>query len=273
MEGENVSSIGANPKAEKQTRQRSTIAFPYTDLDSCVAMANAIHDHVGLGDCDDSQLAAWTNQSPKSSGFRIQMYAARGFGLLSGEGGRHKLTELGRAIVDPNQVREAKAKAFLAVPLFKAIFENFKGGVIPPASALEREIVSLGVSEKQKDRARQVLERSAEEAGFFEHGRNRLVMPGVPVREDKPQSEKKDEDGGNDNGGSGGGGGGGRGADLNLDPLLIELLKKIPPAKESWPAAQRVRWFRTFAMNVSQIYDDDATPVELDIKAIKEAAH
>jgi hypothetical protein len=30
------------------------------------------------------------------------------------------------------------------------------------------------------------------------------------------------------------------------------------------PATQRVRWFRTFAMNVSQIYDGDAMePVEL----------
>jgi hypothetical protein len=27
-----------------------------------------------------------------------------------------------------------------------------------------------------------------------------------------------------------------------------------------------LRWFRTFAMNVSQVYDDDASPVELEIK-------
>ena len=35
--------------------------------------------------------------------------------------------------------------------------------------------------------------------------------------------------------------------------------------------AQRVRWFRTFAMNVSQIYDDDNDPVELKISSVKEA--
>lgn len=271
MEGENVSSIGVSPQAEKKTRQRSTIGFPYTDLDSCVSMANAIHEHVGLGDCDDAQLAAWTDQSPKSSGYRVQLYAARGFGLISGEAGRHKLTDLGRSIVDPSQVREAKVKAFLTVPLFKAMFEAYKGGVIPPAAALERQIVDLGVSEKQKDRARQVFERSAEEAGFFEHGRNRLVTPGVPVREERPKSEGKDE-GGNGNGGGDGGSGGGRDVDLNLDPLLIELLKKIPLAKAGWPSAQRLRWFRTFAMNVSQIYDEDESPIELDIKITKETA-
>ena len=44
---------------------------------------------------------------------------------------------------------------------------------------------------------------------------------------------------------------------LSLDPLLIELLKKIPPTESGWPEAQRVRWFRTFAMNVSQIYDNE----------------
>ena len=38
-------------------------------------------------------------------------------------------------------------------------------------------------------------------------------------------------------------------------------------------AAQRVRWFRTFAMNVSQIYDGDGEPVEMKIELEKEAAN
>jgi hypothetical protein len=64
----------------------------------------------------------------------------------------------------------------------------------------------------------------------------------------------------------GGGSGDGTGDGLPLDPLLIELLKKIPPTHEGWPAAKRLRWFRTFAMNGSEIYDVEAEPVELDIK-------
>jgi hypothetical protein len=35
----------------------------------------------------------------------------------------------------------------------------------------------------------------------------------------------------------------------------------------------RVRWFRTFAMNVSQIYDGDGDPVEMKIDLDKEAAN
>jgi len=76
-------------------------------------------------------------------------------------------------------------------------------------------------------------------------------------------------------GGTGGtGGGNGEGTSLDLDPLLIALLKKIPAAEKGWPAAQRVRWFRTFAMNVSQIYDGDGDmdePVELKIDLDKAA--
>lgn len=53
---------------------------------------------------------------------------------------------------------------------------------------------------------------------------------------------------------------------LYLDPLLIALLKKIPASGSDWPGPQRVRWFRTFAMNVSQIYDGDGDPVELKIE-------
>jgi hypothetical protein len=57
------------------------------------------------------------------------------------------------------------------------------------------------------------------------------------------------------------------GGDLDLDPLLLALLRKIPDAEKGWPAAQRLRWFRTFAMNVSQIYDGEAMgPVELKIR-------
>jgi len=66
------------------------------------------------------------------------------------------------------------------------MYDKFKNGVLPPAAALERDIVELGVAEKQKDRARQVFERSAEQGGFFEHGKNRLVMPAVAVREPPP---------------------------------------------------------------------------------------
>ena len=178
--------------------------------------------------------------SPKSSGYRIQLSAARMFDLVETTNGSHKLTTLGRAIVDPQQERTARANAFLSVPLYEAIFDKYKGGVLPPPAALERGIVGLGVAEKQTGRARQVFERSAEQANFFEHGKNRLVMPAVALRERPSDPTEKNK--------TKNGSGGGDGSDLDvlgLDPLLIALLKKIPTSGE-WPAQQRLRWFRTF---------------------------
>lgn len=253
---ENVEPLEAEDEdgGEDGKRQRSAIAFPYTDYENVEGIANAIHENVGHGDCSPGQLAAWTDQSAKSSGFRTQLSAARLFGVIEGEGDALRLTELGRRIVDPTKARAAKAEAFLRVPLFKALYEKYKDGVTPPSAALEREIAGLGVAEKQKARARQVFESSAQQTGFREAAPNRLVAPAVVVKT-PPADEDKNK---RRNGGDGGGG------DLHLDPLLMALLRKIPEANAGWPADNRLRWFRTFAMNVSQVYDDQ-DPVELRI--------
>jgi hypothetical protein len=247
----------------KAGRQRSTIAFPYSDFEGAAAVAMSIHSNVGHGTCSVTQLAPWMGVSPKSSSFRTQLAAARLFGLIDSDNAdSYRLTPLGTRVVDPAQARAAKAEAFLKVPLFAALYEKYKAGVTPPPGALEREIAGLGVSEKQKARARQVFENSAEQTGFRAHGANRLVLPAVVVPPPPPLGDDK-----NRGGGSGGGGAGGGEVDLDLDPLLIALLQKIPPQGEPWPKDRRVRWFRTFAMNVSQVYDTEDEPVELTIAA------
>jgi len=254
MEGENRAQTDASPSAQatERERQRSTIGFPYDDLNASVELAEAIQNNVGNGDCDDSQLAAWTNQSPKSSGFRTTIYAARMFGVIEGDAGRHRLTELGRAVVDAQRAREARAKAFLNVPLYAAIFESHNGGTIPPAAALEREMVGLGVAEKQKGRARQVFERAADQAGFFEHGRNRLVMPGFVQRGEKvPEPEKKE-------GGGGGGSGGGNGGNGGIDPVVAALIDKLPK-KGPWSLDERVMWLQMLSMAFQLAYGQEGT--------------
>jgi hypothetical protein len=245
---------------EEGKRQRSTIGFPYSDYESAAEVATAAHGNVGHGNCSQGQLAAWMQQSAKSSGFRTQLAAARLFGLIESDNPESiRLAELGRRVLDPAQSRAARAEAFLKVPLFKALYEKYKDGVVPPTAALEREIVGLGVSEKQKARARQVFESSSIQSGFREAAPNKLVMPAVVIA--PPAREREDKGGGS--------GGSGDGFDLGLDPLLMALLRKIPKTGSGaadWSAESRLRWFRTFAMNVSQVYDDDANPVELEIK-------
>jgi hypothetical protein len=267
---ENVEPIdGEEPDGadDSKGRQRSTIAFPYTDFDTAASVARAIYENVGHGMCSAaSQLSAWMNMSAKSSGFRTQLSAARMFGLIEAENAEsYRLTHLGTKLIDPSQNRAAKSEAFLRVPLFKALYDRYKTGVTPPSAALEREIVSLGVPDKQRARARQVFESSAAQTGFREQGPSRLVMPAVVVLPEAPAVPETEK--GNGTGGGGGGGNGGA-VGLDLDPLLIALLQKIPPQGALWPSEKRLRWFRTFAMNVSQVYDEDDSPVEMQITAV-----
>jgi hypothetical protein len=54
--------------------------------------------------------------------------------------------------------------------------------------------------------------------------------------------------------------------------MAAVAVMEVMPDKD-WPGPARVRWLRTFAMNVSQIYDGDGEPVEMKIDLDKEAAN
>lgn len=242
-------------------RERSSIQFPYNDLSSAIEIARAIQANAGT-ECTLDQLAAYLRQSMTSGAFRLRVSTAATFGLTENERGRVRLTPLGRRIADPTQEAAARADAFLTVPLYSSVYENFKGYALPGAAAIEKFMRDVGVSSKQTDKARQVFMRSARQANFFEHGEDRLVRPagstvGAALPPTDTETPKPDD--------TKNGSGSGDGTGLELDPLLIALLKKVPSAEKGWPGPQRVRWFRTFAMNVSQIYDGDGDPVEMKI--------
>jgi hypothetical protein len=109
--------------------------------------------------------------------FRLRVSTAATFGLTENERGEVKLTTLGRRIADPTQEAPARVDAFLTVPLYLSVYENFKGYTLPGAAAIEKYMRDVGVSSKQTDKARQVFLRSARQANFFEHGEDRLVKP------------------------------------------------------------------------------------------------
>ena len=77
------------------------------------------------------------------------------------------------------------------MPLFAQLTEEYKGSLLPPASGLEQKIADLGVSAKQTSRARVAFVQSAEQAGFFKHGKDRLVQPAnVADSAEKPAGTK-----------------------------------------------------------------------------------
>src|SRR5262249_20140003 len=146
-----------------------------------------------------------------------------------------KLTPLGRMIVDSRQERGARADAFLKVPLYGAVYARYKDwALLPPDKTLEMEFVGLGVAEKQKDLARQTFARSAQQAGYFEHGKDRLIRPGVMAPVDSPPAEKPGDKGG----------GRGGGDDSDIDPIIRGLLVRLPKSGEVWPDRDRKLWLQ-----------------------------
>ena len=247
MNVENAQSENAEAaRSGASERERSTIQFPYMNLADAAAMAHTLHENVGQGDASEDQLAAWMDLSPKSSGFRVRVATTRMFGLIDGGSDGLHLSELGRAVVDPHQKRRALVEAFLNVPLYKLVFENYKGGIVPPAAAFERDIKSWGVASKQASRARQALERSAEEAGFYESGRNRLVKPAVKDGEKEILDDKPDK-----RNGSGGGN-----LPPDLDPIIRGLIDRLPPSGSVWPAEERELWLSILKASFQLVYKD-----------------
>ncbi len=234
-------------------RPKSSIAFPYGDLEMAIGVAKTIFDHSGQ-QCYIHQLASWLNHDNVNSGaFRLKLITARTFNLINVNHEEVILTELGRKIVDENSKRQASVDAFLSVPLYKVLFDRYKGYVLPNDVGLEQEIVTLGVTPKQKDKARQAFQRSAQQAGFFDQGRTKLVLPSGlgnvntsdTARNTKPltpqlptpivtTSQPSYE-------GSGGGGNGGL-QTIQDQPLLQGLFQLVPSVGMRWPENKRKEW-------------------------------
>lgn len=248
--GNQADSQEPQKSAKNDAYERSSIQFPYTGLDEATALAEAIHREAGAGAITDDQLAPSIDLSQKSSGYRTKLSAARLFGVIETDNGKHRLTDLGKRIVDANQQRAAKVEAFLNIPLYRKVYEEHKGGTVPPAGAMQRELIGFGVIAKQAQRARQIMERSAEAAGFYGKGKDRLVAPVL-----------RDDDGASGEAfGGGGAGGGGEGGeeegrpDPRLHKIVQGMIEELPARGDDWSVEQRVKWLRLAANAFDMIY-------------------
>jgi hypothetical protein len=247
-------SIPSNPNQEKDKRERSQIVFPYSDMKEGIAVAQAIWNNVATAPCELAQLAAWLDHDSVTSGsFRGKVNAARIFGLVETGPNSVKLTALGRRIVDPQKGPAAKVDAFLTVPLYQAIYERYAGSLLPNNVGLEKEMTELGVAAKQADKARQAFQRSAQEAGFFRQGSNKLVKPAFAVPEQELGQRHEPQ-------GTGPGGGGER---PPMHPFVEGLVKTLPDAGTVWPDAGQQQWLDAAKAIFKLIYlppEDSKTP-------------
>ena len=251
----------------KRKNEQSSIAFPYMDLDTAVSVAQAILAAGGVPVSRD-QLAGVMGTTSGSGTFLMKVAAARMFGLIAYNQGRYELTLSGFSILDSDDGRQktARAEAFLNVPLYRRVYDEFKGKQLPPRPhGLEQTFAKFGVSSKQTRSARLAFDKSASQAGFFSAGSERLIEPIIGAS-------------GTISGVAALGGAGTMTASasvvppsskffggeikqtenrLDLDPLIQGLLGRLPKTGDKWEMDKRVRWLQTLAANLDMVYSSD----------------
>lgn len=133
--------------------------------------------------------------------------------------------------------------------------------------AFPSEMVDLGVTPKQKARARLAFQGSAERAGFYDGSPTRLVMPtGItPLNEDGTPREKATIKlppspplipplQQNDHGGSGGGGGSDETQKLLEHPLVLGLFQDLARTDIVWTQAQHDEWLELAKLVLKRIH-------------------
>lgn len=255
-------------------RKQSQYATPYYNLPQSIEVARVMYQRAG-GQCDRAQLSAMLGyKGVKNGSFLTRVTAAKLFGLIEQKDEQLpvlSVTELGKAIVAPvtdAAVEKAKVEAFLRVPLFKKVYDEYRNGAeLPPKAGLRNQFIStFGIIPDRAGPAVEVMLESAAEAGFFKvGGEKRLVAPLIVGGDKIVPPAPKDEvvGGGGGGGGSNGGGGGGDGGDVTgIDPALIALLRRLPPPGATLSRNKRKNLIEAFTSAVNWIYPDPDSEAE-----------
>ena len=249
-------------------RERSTIRFPYDDLQSAIGVAHAVH--VLGGRCETDQLAGELKYSSVDNGaFRMRVATARTFGLITTARDGISLTPTGRKVVDPGQEADGRVEAFLNVPLYLAVYDRFRGGVLPPASGLENVFDELGVASKQTDKARQAFQRSAEQAGFFSHGNDRLIAPTIGPRPSRGEEETRRSEASGTAGYDDTAAVGPDASSILSQPLVRGLIEALPEPGSEWSDGEREEWL-TLARSIFGFVYKTSRPALTGPKALEE---
>jgi hypothetical protein len=160
---------------------------------------------------------------------------------------------IGRDALDNSGTdRAARVTAFLNVELFRVMYDQNKGNALPPPPAIERQMEQLGVSPKQKERARQTFMKSAQYASFIDQATGRFVKPGnASAKQDGTQHDQDKDDLTRRKGGGG-----------PKDPLIDALIDKLPNVGP-WPVDDRINWVKMLLMAFQVTYGNEP---EIEIK-------
>ncbi len=203
---------------KKRTRVVSEVRFPVYSLLDSLEVARAIHEKGG-GLASNEQLAAFLRYRGSNNGsYLARVAAARMFDFVAGEGSRLTITARAQTILMPvykEQAEQALIDAFMGVPLYRAVYEEYLGKDLPGEFGMSNALrTRFGVAPSRVDPALRALMESADQAGLFrtKGSRTQLIIPTVG-RQPAPRVGQRDDAVGEYNhtdqeaGGGGGGGG------------------------------------------------------------------
>jgi hypothetical protein len=247
-------------KTDGSSRAWSTA--PYFDLEASIKVADVIYNNGG-GACTGDQLAMWLDYKTVRSGtFLTRVSAAnKHFGLIGQQGDRFVVTERAQKIltpVMPDDAVTAKVEAFLSVPLFAKVYEQFRGTQIPKEVGLRNLFQSTyKLLPDRASSAVRIFLNSAEQAGLLTPDRSRLVKPvGVAATNNKPAAVEKKEEaqpGPIDRSKFYGGGE----QALGVHSAIIGLLRELPPSGTVWPEKKKKQFLDAFRATLDFIYQDE----------------
>jgi len=173
--------------------------------------------------------------------------------------GRHRAWANDSRASYAGRQRQRKGDAFLNVELFSKVYEQFKGGSLPPESGLKNLFQqTYKILPDRVPQAVRVFLSSAEQAGFFRAAgdKSRLVKPTVHSAGKAPSPEltKKDEPAGavlerprtHATDGAAG-----------VHTAIIGLLRDLPPPGTNWSPKKKQRFLDAFKAAIDHIYPED----------------
>lgn len=256
-DGRGAPASGRTRGAQPPGRAESRVAYPFIPLTDVKEMLHLIKGQGGRYRFDG--LADALGQVKSSGAFRGRTGAGRMYGTVETEGHELVLTDLGRRACSPETEAAALAEAFLRVPLHQALYTRYarNGGKLPVESVIEADMMALGVPEAQVKIIRRVFLRSAETAGYFHAGKDRLSRP-LPADGEAAggiQDPVETKDAGTDAGREG------PDAGMTLQHEWLRVLEsKLPPEGEQFPRKQRQRWLELARVYIDLAYPDDEEP-------------
>lgn len=201
--------------ASAEKAKRSETRFPSYGLAESVEVARLIHTRGG-GAASADQLASYLGYKSTNNGaYLARVSAARSFALINRNGEAFIPSDRAHKILSPTYPADQKralVEAFFEIPLFKKVYDDFKGKELPPEFGMKNALrTQHGVIAGRIDVALKVLMESAETAGFFETrgAKTHLIPPLLqvpPVGSLPPAPQTTNDDA--EHGGGGGNDGG-----------------------------------------------------------------